>query len=269
VPLPEPTRTRPLRPAGARPLTSLATSAAAHGAVIALAFVALRSEFMADEDGGPTRRTALLTFRPEERVEDTTPADARVETERLERVERDPTEDVDVEPLEVAEPAPAPAPLPPPPTADPRRFDGAPAARVARRSGATNLDLGPRERVAEAEAPAPPPTEPATEAPPVEAEPAPPSEVASSPSPLPGSCPPPPYPRRAERLGWEGTVVLEIDVAADGTVADARIAESSGHGLLDEAALRAVRGWRFTPAKDAAGEPVPMGLRKPIEFRLP
>jgi TonB family protein len=58
---------------------------------------------------------------------------------------------------------------------------------------------------------------------------------------------PPDYPRLARRRGWEGSVFLDLRVAADGTVSEATVATSSGHTVLDDAALAAVRTWLFVP----------------------
>ncbi|MGE4429846.1 MAG: energy transducer TonB [Sphingobium sp.] len=59
--------------------------------------------------------------------------------------------------------------------------------------------------------------------------------------------PPPRYPRESRRLREQGTVVLELLLALDGTVKDIRVARSSGHARLDEAARGAVRRWRWSP----------------------
>ena len=53
------------------------------------------------------------------------------------------------------------------------------------------------------------------------------------------------YPARARAAGVSGTVVVEVAVAADGRVERARVVRSIA--LLDEAALDAVRQWRFEP----------------------
>lgn len=63
--------------------------------------------------------------------------------------------------------------------------------------------------------------------------------------------PTPKYPRLAQARGWEGVVEVRITVAADGTVSDVQVETSSGHSLLDDAALKAVRQWRFTPGRVA------------------
>ena len=62
----------------------------------------------------------------------------------------------------------------------------------------------------------------------------------------------PPYPRRAREMGWEGTVVLRVEVKTDGTVGAASVHRTSGYLTLDEAALIAVKRWRFAPPTDGA-----------------
>ena len=49
------------------------------------------------------------------------------------------------------------------------------------------------------------------------------------------------YPPEAVARGIEGETILILRYAADGRLLDARIARSSGHAILDQAALRAVR----------------------------
>lgn len=68
------------------------------------------------------------------------------------------------------------------------------------------------------------------------------------------------YPAEARRKGWEGTVILDLRVAADGTLAEAAIHQTSGHRVLDQAALRMIRDARF-----AGG---PGRLLQPISFTL-
>jgi protein TonB len=46
------------------------------------------------------------------------------------------------------------------------------------------------------------------------------------------------YPEQARRLGIEGTVTLFVELAADGRVEDVRVVESSGHAILDNAAVK-------------------------------
>jgi protein TonB len=58
---------------------------------------------------------------------------------------------------------------------------------------------------------------------------------------------PPRYPTESRRQREQGTVVLELTLDADGRVAHIAVARSSGFSRLDEAALRAVRKWRWAP----------------------
>ena len=77
----------------------------------------------------------------------------------------------------------------------------------------------------------------------------------------------PQYPPVSRRLEEEGRAVLEVRVGADGSVLSARVVESSGYWRLDNAALRAVRIARFTPAR-RFGRPVASTLRLTFAFRL-
>ena len=79
--------------------------------------------------------------------------------------------------------------------------------------------------------------------------------------------PPPTYPMQSRRLREEGLVVLEVLVKADGSLGDMRLKSSSGYTRLDDAAQRAVKRWRFLPAK-RGGEAVDFWYELPIEFSL-
>ena len=83
-----------------------------------------------------------------------------------------------------------------------------------------------------------------------------------------GENPPPFYPERARRKNEEGTVLLRVMVAADGSVARVEVAHSSGSDALDDAALETVRGrWRFVPA-ERGGVKVASWVLVPIRFAL-
>jgi protein TonB len=83
-----------------------------------------------------------------------------------------------------------------------------------------------------------------------------------------GVNPKPPYPMLARRMGMQGTVVLRVHVRADGSVAEAALAQSSGSQLLDDSALKTVREqWRFLPAR-LDGTPVESWVEVPIRFVL-
>lgn len=77
----------------------------------------------------------------------------------------------------------------------------------------------------------------------------------------------PRYPETARENGWEGVVMLSVSVGAGGEALSVSISKSSGHSLLDAAAIDAVRRWRFAPAR-RAGVPVPGTATVPIRFRL-
>lgn len=55
------------------------------------------------------------------------------------------------------------------------------------------------------------------------------------------------YPRELLRAGISGVVTVGFELAADGTIHDAWIANSSGEPSFDQAALDAIKGYRFTP----------------------
>lgn len=78
---------------------------------------------------------------------------------------------------------------------------------------------------------------------------------------------PPPYPVDAIRLRLEGVVMLQLRITAAGNVEDVQLIQSSGHRLLDEAAIKAVAQWKGEPAK-RWGRPVESVERLPIRFRL-
>jgi periplasmic protein TonB len=76
----------------------------------------------------------------------------------------------------------------------------------------------------------------------------------------------PPYPSGAREEGVEGDVVLELVLSTSGTVDSVRVVKGAGHGL-DDAAVAAVRNYRFSPAtKD--GRPVRVRMHWTMQFRL-
>ncbi|MCD9029008.1 energy transducer TonB [Luteimonas sp. BDR2-5] len=78
---------------------------------------------------------------------------------------------------------------------------------------------------------------------------------------------PPSYPPAAYRAGIEGRVVLMMLVDDDGQPAAILVDTSSGHELLDQAAIRAARNWRFHRNVDPARPGVALA-RVPVEFKL-
>lgn len=57
---------------------------------------------------------------------------------------------------------------------------------------------------------------------------------------------PPTYPELARKMKIAGTVKIEVTVATNGTVKEARIV--GGHPVLANSALDAAKKWRFEPA---------------------
>ena len=63
----------------------------------------------------------------------------------------------------------------------------------------------------------------------------------------------------------EGVVILDVIIDDHGTVTSTRVLKSVA--LLDQAAIDAVRQWRFTPAR-LNGEAIPIVMTVTVSFRL-
>lgn len=61
------------------------------------------------------------------------------------------------------------------------------------------------------------------------------------------STPTPIYPQLAKRLNLTGVVKIKAVISADGQVKEAQVV--GGHPLLVDAALDALKRWRYAPAK--------------------
>jgi TonB family protein len=69
---------------------------------------------------------------------------------------------------------------------------------------------------------------------------------------------PPEYPELAKRMSLAGTVKLEVVVASNGSLKNAKVL--GGHPVLATAAMDAIKRWRFEPANaDSTGT---------VEFRF-
>ena len=79
--------------------------------------------------------------------------------------------------------------------------------------------------------------------------------------------PSPPYPPLAKRRGLTGAVVLKVLVGRDGFAKEVAVRSSSGHPVLDEAAVSTVAGWRFNPAR-RGDVSVDSWVDVPIRFEL-
>lgn len=156
--------------------------------------------------------------------------------ERVPLPEPEPLPEPVPEPILLPEPVPEPPPEPPPePVKEPEP--------VAPPPKETPIPTGPKEQESQ-------------------------SGVAARAKPRARGNRPPVYPRRARAAKMEGTTQLEVTVDAQGKVQRAVVSESSGHSLLDDEALKAVKRWRFTPAKSQSGASTNDRIFVPITFRL-
>lgn len=78
---------------------------------------------------------------------------------------------------------------------------------------------------------------------------------------------PPVYPPEAQARGWQGTVLLRLEISAAGNVSAVHVERGSGHAILDRAAVEVVRLWRARPAT-RGGQPVSTTEYQPVIFRL-
>lgn len=77
------------------------------------------------------------------------------------------------------------------------------------------------------------------------------------------------YPSDARQAGLEGTVLLRVQILANGRPGEISVGRSTGHSSLDDAAVAAVAQWQFIPAKDRdSGKTVACYTSLPVSFRL-
>ena len=79
--------------------------------------------------------------------------------------------------------------------------------------------------------------------------------------------PAPLYPRIAREKGWEGIVRLNVLVDKEGAVGLVNIQKSTGFEILDEAALKTVEKWKFSPAQSGSMK-FSSRVTIPIQFTL-
>ena len=123
------------------------------------------------------------------------------------------------------------------------------------------LDVPPEEKPKEVEKPreTPPPAPPAPAVAPKQA------KVDAPPKPRKAIRPE--YPKGPRQRGEQGDVVLEIRVTESGNVDRVEVVSSCGFPELDEAAVRAAKAARFTPAKSGSRS-VASTARLTLTFRL-
>jgi TonB family protein len=76
------------------------------------------------------------------------------------------------------------------------------------------------------------------------------------------------YPESAQASGEQGTVLVDVYVRPNGQIGKYALAQSSGYGDLDNAALQSVLNWRFIPAR-RNGDTVPDWTIVKIVYQLP
>lgn len=79
--------------------------------------------------------------------------------------------------------------------------------------------------------------------------------------------PKPKYPAASRRMGEEGTVALSVHVLATGDVAEVYLKKTSGYSRLDNAAMEAVKKWRYIPAR-RGDMPVNYWYTQAVKFSL-
>lgn len=78
--------------------------------------------------------------------------------------------------------------------------------------------------------------------------------------------PAPEYPTYSKRMKEQGTVLILVQVSAQGHPEKIQLQQSSGFDSLDEAALQAVRQWQFVPARRGQ-TPIAASVIVPIQFK--
>jgi protein TonB len=79
--------------------------------------------------------------------------------------------------------------------------------------------------------------------------------------------PPPRYPEMARRQGWEGVVMVRAHVSAAGRVTSVSLHRGCNYGVLNQAALSAVKSWRFRPGS-IGGQAADTVVEVPVNFSL-
>ena len=78
------------------------------------------------------------------------------------------------------------------------------------------------------------------------------------------------YPPAARRAGVEGSVSVRFTVGTDGSVSTCRVLRSTASPELDATTCRLIeRRFRYEPAMDAAGRPVPETIGRTFDWLLP
>jgi protein TonB len=76
------------------------------------------------------------------------------------------------------------------------------------------------------------------------------------------------YPPELKKQRLDGTVQVGFRIAADGTISQVRVVTSSGHRLLDDAAMAMVRNASPVPAIPSSLQRQAMTLVVPVSYTL-
>ena len=82
------------------------------------------------------------------------------------------------------------------------------------------------------------------------------------------AAPEPIYPENLRQKNINGKVTVRITVGTDGQVESAEVESSSGYSEMDQAAMEAAWGYRYTTAYNEYGEAVSFRKRVRITFKL-
>jgi protein TonB len=216
--------------------------------VVALQPPVLPVQLVTLDAAEPPREAAPPPPRPERASPVRRPEPPRPAKAATPKVEEPAPQPVTEPPAPAAQVAPAPATVATlPAISEPAPAPGPPAPATSN----TTISLPPSDPVVAAKPPAP----------------AAPDAVTQTARPRGGYQVRPAYPAAPRRLGIQGTTVLRVHILEDGRIGDVRVEHSAGHPDLDQAAMEAVRRWRFEPARRGA-DAVAMWVLLPVEFRL-
>jgi protein TonB len=162
-------------------------------------------------------------------------------------------------PEQVTKPKPLPKPEPKPEPAKPKKRQPPKAKPLPK--------APPSEKAIQAPAPEPEVAKPVKAAPAKTAPPAAPAVQPPSAQAQGLQNRAPKYPQLSRKKKEQGTVLLKLLVKADGTVGTISVLKSSGFSRLDQAALQAVKHWRFVPAKQQ-GQSIDFWYEMPMTFAL-
>lgn len=189
-------------------------------------------------------------------------------------VEQEIIEPVKIPPkvqINLLRPQPKPVIQPPPPPPKVQQPQPKPVPKVVPLKPKPRLKPKPVEKRVE-----PPPVQvaeskaPVTPVAPV-VQPAPPPVVEKVTEPKAGADylnnPSPEYPEAAMDRGLEGKVLMKVHVQPDGKPDSVTVSKSSGHTILDDAAVRTVKQWSFVPAMRGK-TPIAGWVTVPIAFNL-